>query len=160
MKYLVFSLLLLMLSCKQDEVVVSSSEINGTAKEVLSSFNEDEKLIKTVLMNQQNAWNEGSIDKFMEGYWKSEELTFIGRSGVNRGWQTTLDNYKKGYPDKAAMGELIFEVLELNRLADGVYRMIGTYELKREKDNPSGIFTLIWQRIDGNWVITSDQTCG
>jgi len=96
----------------------------------------------------------------MEGYWNSEELTFIGRTGINKGWQTTLENYKKGYPDKAAMGKLTFKVMQLDSLSNKVYRMIGTYALEREKDNTTGIFTLIWQYKNDQWLITSDQPCG
>ena len=124
------------------------------------TFKESSKEIKKVLNQQQAAWNKGDIDAFMEGYWNSEELTFIGRSGVNKGWQTTLDNYKKGYPDKDAMGKLSFDVVQLDSLSNEVYRMIGTYKLQRKEDEPSGIFTLIWQLKDGKWLITSDQTCG
>lgn len=119
--------------------------------------NED---IKTVLFQQQAAWNRGDIDAFMEGYWNSEELTFIGKSGVNRGWKTTLENYKKGYPDIETMGKLTFEVVQLDSLSNEVYRMIGKYALKRKQDEPTGIFTLIWQFKNGKWLITSDQTCG
>lgn len=38
----------------------------------------DEAAIKSVLLNQENAWNQGDVDKFMEGYWKSAGLTFAG----------------------------------------------------------------------------------
>jgi len=116
--------------------------------------------IKAVLMDQQEAWNAFDIPKFMEGYWKSEKLSFIGSRGITRGWQQTLDNYIKSYPDPAAMGKLDFEVIQLDVLSAEHAIMIGRYTLFREKDTPTGLFTLRWNKIDGDWKIVSDQTCG
>ena len=121
---------------------------------------EDSASIKQVLLDQQNAWNEGDIEMFMEGYWKSDSLSFISSRGVNKGWQETLDGYKKGYPTKEDMGELKFDILQLNRLSDAAYQMVGKYTLTRQNDMPSGFFTLIWRKISGKWVIVADQTCG
>lgn len=76
------------------------------------------------------------------------------------GWQKTLDNYKKSYPDKATMGKLSLEIIKLDILSTEAAIMIGRFTLLREKDKPTGLFTLIWKKIDGKWLITSDQTCG
>src|SRR5690348_407638 len=66
----------------------------------------EEKAIRQILEQQTEAWNNGDIEGFMQTYWKSDSLLFIGKNGVRRGWKETLENYKKGYPDKAAMGRL------------------------------------------------------
>lgn len=118
------------------------------------------KEITKVLLDQQNAWNAGNIDVFMQGYWQSDSLTFIGSKGLTYGWQKTLENYKKGYPDLATMGQLSFEIIKIDILSDAAAIMIGRYTLTREKDQPTGLFTLIWKKIDGRWLIVSDQTCG
>ena len=118
------------------------------------------KEIKKVLSAQQNAWNEGNIEVFMQGYWPSDSLTFIGSKGLTYGWKKTLDNYKKSYPDKATMGKLQFDILKLDILSADAAILIGRYTLIREKDQPTGLFTLVWKKIDGKWVIVSDQTCG
>jgi len=99
--------------------------------------------IKKVLFDQQDHWNNGSIDDFMKGYWHSDKLSFVGKSGVNRGWNTTLNNYKKNYPDRDAMGKLSFDILELRTLSRNSCYMIGKYTLERKSDRPSGHFTLI-----------------
>ena len=116
--------------------------------------------IKKVLYAQQEAWNDGDIEKFMEGYWNNEAMSFVGKSGVKYGWTTTLNNYKKGYPDVDAMGKLNFDVIELRPLSHDVYYMLGQYTLTRKEDKPTGYFSLIWQKIDGQWLITSDHTSG
>ena len=116
--------------------------------------------IKTVMKMQERAWSDGDVYQFMEGYWKSEDLSFVGKSGINKGWKTTLNNYIKGYPDKEAMGTLTFDVLEMNRISADAYHMIGRYTLIRKADEPTGLFTLIWKYIDGKWLIVSDHTSG
>ena len=61
----------------------------------------DKNEISLLLDKQVEAWNEGNLEKFMETYWKSDELSFVGSRGPTYGWEATLGNYKKGYPDKA-----------------------------------------------------------
>lgn len=116
-----------------------------------------EKEILAVMDMQEQAWSAGDIDVFMMGYWKSDSLMFVGRDGIKYGWKTTLDNYKKSYPDKAAMGKLEFEVLKLEVNEDAAY-MLGKWSLIREEDNPNGYFTLYWKKINGSWKITIDHT--
>ena len=77
----------------------------------------DETAIRQLLDKQTAAWNRGDIDRFMEGYWENDSLMFIGKSGVTYGWTNTLNNYKRGYPDTAAMGKLRFELLTVKRLS-------------------------------------------
>lgn len=117
----------------------------------------NEQEILVVMDMQEKAWNKGNIDEFMQGYWNSDSLMFIGKNGIKYGWKTTLENYKTSYPDKAAMGKLAFKVLKLEVNNDSAY-MLGEWNLKRELDNPGGYFTLYWKKIEGKWVITIDHT--
>lgn len=117
----------------------------------------EEIAIRKVLENQQAAWNAGDIERFMEGYWKSDSLQFIGRS-IRYGWKATLEGYKKGYPDKAAMGTLQFDLWQFRKLSEDVWLVTGKYTLIREKDKPSGPFTLIFRKIEGRWLIVYDHT--
>jgi hypothetical protein len=73
------------------------------------------------LAQQTSAWNNGKLDDFMNGYWQSDSLMFIGKSGITYGWQKTLDNYKKVYPDTASMGKLNFDLLSVKRLSDNYF---------------------------------------
>ena len=114
--------------------------------------------IKSVLAQQVKCWNAADIDCFMEGYWNSEELVFIGSSGPQYGWQTTLDNYKKRYPDKASMGQLNFDIISIDLVGEKHAMVVGKWALKRTIGDVSGHFSLLWQKIDGNWVIIKDHT--
>lgn len=119
----------------------------------------DRKEILNALENQRIAWNDGNIEKYMEGYWKSDSLRFIGKSGITYGWKATLERYKKSYPDKDAMGLLKFQVLSLEFLSPNTAFMIGKWDLKRKGDkNVGGYFTLIWEKIGRVWLITTDHS--
>src|SRR5579859_7010591 len=117
----------------------------------------DEASIRKVLDQQVKAWNEANIDEFMKGYWKSDSILFIG-STITSGWNNTLARYKKSYPDKGAMGQLRFDILRLDFISSDSYLITGKYFLTREKDSPSGIFTLLFKKKKGNWVIVYDHT--
>lgn len=139
-------------------IVVTMSLSCSTTKRISNA--DAESAIRAVMKMQEKAWSDGDVYQFMEGYWKSENLSFVGRNGINKGWQTTLDNYIKGYPTKDAMGTLTFDILEMNRISDHAYHMIGRYMLARKEDKPTGLFTLIWKYMDGKWLIVSDHTSG
>ena len=114
--------------------------------------------ILEVMTKQSAAWNRGDVAGFMQGYWNSDKLVFASGDQVTRGWQPTLDRYKKSYDSKAKMGELTFTDIEVNVLSKEIAVVLGSWALKREKDNPKGKFTLIFQRLKEGWQIIHDHT--
>lgn len=116
--------------------------------------------IHQVLDKQSQSWNKGDIDVFMEGYWNNENLTFVGSRGITYGWAQTLANYKKSYPTFEKMGKLKFDIIKTEILSDTDAYVLGKYTLYREADEPSGYFTLVWRKVNGQWKIISDQTSG
>lgn len=127
----------------------------------LSSFAQsgrNKMAIRKVLSAQVDAWNTGNIDNFMKGYWQNDSLMFIGKSGITYGWKQTLDNYKKHYPDTAAMGKLTFHLLELKSLSSFYCFVTGKWDLQRSSGSLGGYFTLLFKKINGNWFIVADHT--
>ncbi len=118
----------------------------------------DDANIRQLLTVQTAAWNRGDIDGFMQTYWKSDSLMFIGKSGVTRGWQKTLENYKKGYPDTAAMGKLAFDIITIKSLSPDYYYVVGKWMLKRSIGDISGHYDLLLRKVNGRWVIISDHS--
>lgn len=118
----------------------------------------DETAVRNLLAEQTKQWNRGDIPAFMNTYWKSDSLMFIGKNGVTYGWQKTLDNYKKNYPDAAAMGKLKFELLEVKRLSGLYFFVVGKWHLARSIGDIGGIFTLLLQKHTGKWLIISDHS--
>ena len=121
----------------------------------------DEKIkteIRRVMDEQVAAWNAGSVDGFMKGYWNSPELKFVSGANVTRGWQPTLERYKKTYDSKAKMGALAFSDLEITVLSGDAAIVLGSWALAREKDNPHGKFTLVFRKFRDGWKIILDHT--
>ena len=119
----------------------------------------DWKPIEEMLKQQETAWNRGDIDGFMEPYWKSDSLRFIGKKGITYGWQNTLQNYQKSYPDPETMGKLAFTILHTEQLSPTVITMTGKWSLARTKqENLSGYFSLLWKKLKGKWQIVSDHS--
>ncbi len=117
-----------------------------------------ETAIRSILAQQSSAWNRGDIEGFMKGYWKNDSLMFIGKKGITYGWQNTLDNYKKGYPDKEAMGKLRFSIIQVKNLSEQYQQVTGQWQLKRNIGDLEGYFTLLFRKIKGQWVIISDHS--
>ncbi len=118
----------------------------------------DEITIRTILKDQTEAWNEGNIEMFMKGYWKSDSLLFVGKNGVTYGWNNTLKNYQKNYPDKTAMGKLAFDILLVKKQSAEFYYVVGKWMLTRTIGNLNGHYTLIFQKINNEWVIIADHS--
>ena len=121
------------------------------------SFCQEKDILK-VMTTQQIAWNNGDIDGFMKGYWKNDSLLFIGSKGPTYGWQKTLDNYKKSYPNKEKMGILEFSDIKVRMLGKNYAYVFGKWKLVRTNDSPNGIYTLIFQKFKDGWKIISDHT--
>jgi hypothetical protein len=118
----------------------------------------DKTAILQVLEGQRQSWNQGDIEQYMQGYWKSDSLKFIGKSGLTYGWENTLKNYKKGYPDKEAMGQLVFEIISTELVGKDAAFITGKWTLNRSKGNIGGHFSLLFKKIKGKWLIVADHS--
>lgn len=144
-----FSLLIL-LSCGMN---------NSKNIDIVTQDTNEIDAIKKVLTTQKECWNNGDIDGFMKGYWNSEELIFTSlKHKPAYGWNSTLERYKNSYPTKASMGELKFEIVDIELMSDTTSTLFGKWELIREKDHPNGVFWLDLKKFDKNWLITKDST--
>jgi ketosteroid isomerase-like protein len=124
-----------------------------------SQSTQDQEDVKKILSEQQSLWNQGKIEAFMEYYQKSEDLKFIGKNGITKGWNATLERYLKSYPNREAMGQLTFQILEVD-ISDGKTAwVLGKWDLQRPKlGNLGGHFTLLMKKINGKWLVLRDHT--
>ena len=118
----------------------------------------DKQAILNLLEQQRGDWNKGDLEAFMQGYWKSDSLLFVGESGPTYGWQKTLDNYKKGYPDKASMGVLTFGIKKVELITKDRAFVLGSWNVKSEKEELKGFFTLLLRKIEGVWKVIVDHS--
>lgn len=123
-----------------------------------TSEKEDKDSILAVLKAQRLAWSDNNIEKFMEGYWKSDSLKFYGSNGVTYGWENTLERYKQAYPSADHTGTLSFKINDISKITEGAYYVMGEYHLKRTVGNATGIFMIIFKRINGEWKIIADTS--
>lgn len=122
------------------------------------NLQENRAVITRVLLEQQAAWNRGDVDAFLDGYWHSPKLTFLGSSGISRGWDGVRSRYRRTYPDRAAMGKLDFSGLEFRFLGPDVALVLGHWHLARKSGDVGGVFSLVWQRGPAGWKIIHDHT--
>lgn len=121
---------------------------------------EDKTAIKSVMKLQEKAWSQNDLEGFMKGYWKSDSLKFYGSSGLTYGWEKTLANYKKGYPTKDHSGTLTFKINDISKIENNSYWVMGEYFLSRKVGDANGIFLIIFRKINGEWKIVADMSCG
>lgn len=114
--------------------------------------------IQAVLEAQARAWNEGDIDRFMETYWKSEQLTFSSGGQTTRGWIKTKESYVERYPTRERMGKVSFTELEVTLLGDSAAMVLGRWKLDRDAEPLAGNFTLVLRKLDDRWLIIHDHT--
>ncbi len=114
--------------------------------------------IRRVMDKQVAAWNRGDIDGFMQGYWRSPLMTFVSGDTVRRGWQETLDNYKRSYNTREKMGVLTFSELEIEIFSTTSAKVLGRWKVAHEPKDNQGRFTLIFRKFKAGWKIVHDHT--
>ena len=115
--------------------------------------------MRKVLDDQVIAWNKGDLRGFMDGYWQSTELSFYSGKNKTKGWQATLERYRKKYQGEGKeMGKLTFSELDVQLLGSNHALVRGRWQLTLAKENPSGLFTLIFRKVPAGWRIVHDHT--
>ena len=136
-----------------------SEEILDQAKSK-TDFQSTRNAVQKVLADQAKAWNEGNIDGFMQGYWHSDSLKFITKNGIRMGYDSVAINYKKSYDTKDKLGRLNFNNLSISPLdlRHTIVQVTGKWEVIQKDKTLSGIFSLLFRQIDGQWKIIVDHT--
>jgi ketosteroid isomerase-like protein len=126
----------------------------------LKTASKQELDIIKVLVAQEDAWNKGDLQAFIQGYKNSPDTLFVTHQ-VFRGVDGMIDEYRHNYPTKAAMGTLGFSELEVHPLDEKFAVVLGKYHLDRGKKdggNADGIFSLVFEKTDQGWKIIVDHT--
>ncbi|MDI1233398.1 MAG: DUF4440 domain-containing protein [bacterium] len=113
------------------------------------------------MQNQLKAWNNGSVDGFMLGYWHSDSLKFITQKGIRMGYDSVTANYKRHYNTPEKMGQLSFDHLVFNTLDthSEIVQCTGQWHVVTKGiSGGSGLFSLLFKQINGEWKIIVDHT--
>ena len=139
----------------QAQTETSQSETNQQVRD------EAEEGIKHMLVSQIEAWNQGQLETFMQGYWHSPELTFFSGAAITKGWEPTLQRYRDRYKSQGReMGQLQFQDLKIDVLGRKSAVVTGKFQLTMSNGNtPHGLFTLIVKKMPAGWRIVHDHTC-
>lgn len=130
------------------------AEAQSRAAEVAASHD----AIRAVLTDQEQAWNRGDIEGFMQGYAQTDSLRFASGGTVRYGWRRTLEGYQRRYPDAAAMGTLTFDSVDVQMLGAEHALVFGRWQLQRADDAPGGLFSLVFRNRPEGWRIVHDHT--
>jgi uncharacterized protein (TIGR02246 family) len=109
------------------------------------------------------SWNAGDLEGFLDDYWRSDELTFSGGTGVTRGWEDVRERYLRSYwAPGVSRDSLRFEGLAVTALGEDHALALGEYVLYRPDTEEvlagTGHFSLVLRRLDGQWRIIHDHT--
>ncbi len=114
--------------------------------------------IKMILSEQEKAWNMGNLDGFMLYYWNNEELKFVSKNGIKKGWNSVYNSYQKAYAAKGEMGTLNFSEITIHGINNKNALVTGNWKVVNQKGIQQGLFTLWFKKIDGKWLIVMDHT--
>ena len=117
-----------------------------------------ERKIRSMLERQEVAWNDGDLERYMRGYWKSDSTVFASGGTVSRGWQATLERFRHNYGTAERMGQLTFEIHAIDFLTNEWAKVLGNWKIDRKDENLHGLFTLVCREINGDWKIIHDHT--
>lgn len=157
---IVYSLIFICSLWSCTEKMIDKNAAPQSKSQSQTTIAQDKEAILKVMKNQEIAWSKNDLEGFMKGYIKSDSLKFYGKSGLTKGWQQTLDNYKKGYPTKQHSGTLTFTINDISKIENDSYWVMGEYFLSREVGDANGVFMIIFKNIDGSWKIVADMSCG
>ncbi|MCP4709007.1 MAG: DUF3225 domain-containing protein [Planctomycetes bacterium] len=147
MKLLSITLILLLasLSCQSlTSVVPNQSDIKAA--------------VTAVIQQQQTDWNAGSVEDFMQGYFRSDSMRFASGGDVFYGFDAALRRFQTSYPDRQAMGTLFFSDIDVAVVSPDAAFAFGRWALTREPDHPNGLFTLLFRKTPDGWRIIHDHT--
>lgn len=133
--------------------------VNANAQK--STDVQSEAAIRAVLDAQTEAWNKGSLEEFMKGYWRSPKLTFYSAGNKRAGYDAVLERYRKTYQSEGReMGKVSFTDVEVEMLGKKAAIVRGRWGLTlSDGKKMGGLYTLIFRHFKKEgWKIIHDHT--
>ncbi len=115
--------------------------------------------VDALLDSSAEAWNGGDLDGFLYWYERSPETTFMGSTGLTRGWNTVRGRYVERFQPGAERDSLRFEDLETRPLGPGLGLATARYVLfQGDSITSHGVFTLVLEETSEGWRIVHDHS--
>ncbi len=127
--------------------------------------------VSDLLKTQAEAWNRGDLEAFCSAY--TDDAAFVTPKGLTRGRSAVLERYRASYPDKAAMGWLSFQFLEVKPVRGMEVSLLGDARPGRihavtviarwsltgaDGKTRSGLTLLVLHRAGDSWRIVQDAS--
>ena len=129
---------------------------------VLSSITLAQSLdtgLRTILDEQTAAWNRGDLMGFMQGYWRSPEVTFFSGDSIIKGWESTLQRYRDKYQSAGQLGQLSFTDENIQMLGPNAALVTARWHLvMTDGKKLEGLTTLLCRRLGEGWRIVHDHS--
>lgn len=114
--------------------------------------------VKTALDGQVAAWNSGRLEDAMAYYYNSDDLLWVSRAGIERGYQPILDSYLKDFEDRSKMGTYSYEPLHIESLTSKSVYYVYRWKIELNgKKIMGGVSSQIWKKHDKRWLIFSEH---
>lgn len=116
--------------------------------------------LRKMLDDQTAAWNRGDLDSFMQGYWRSPDVTFFSGDKIVKGWEQTLQRYRDRYQSGGKeMGKLSFTDEKIDVLAPDAAVVTARWHLQMPDGKKlEGLTTLLCKRMKDGWRIVHDHS--
>jgi len=114
--------------------------------------------VESLLRTQSEAWTHGDLEKFCWVY--SDDATFLTPSGLTHGRQAVLDRYRAKYKDKAGMGTLALQMLEIRAFTPpDVLSVVARWTLTwPDRPKAEGLTLLVFTKTKDGWRIVQDAS--
>jgi|SRR6516165_1261738 beta-aspartyl-peptidase (threonine type) len=149
-----------MRSCLIRSLAVVLAAAGSLEARAQAAPNTTEAAIRSLLQQQVDAWNRHDLEGFMAGYWKSPELTFFSGGAETKGWEPTLERYRRSYQAEGKeMGKLEMSHTQVVPLSPEAAYVLGHWHLTMsDGKTPHGLYTLILRKFPEGWRIIHDHT--
>ncbi len=111
------------------------------------------------LEQQVAAWNRGDIEGALAFYWNSPMMTWVSKSGVERGFAAFADGMRKDFAKAPeTMGTYSADVLETRGLGRDDALLVTRWQITRGgKRLMGGISTQVWRRAGRRCVVVLEH---
>jgi len=115
---------------------------------------------RQMLDDQTAAWNRGDLVDFMQGYWHSPDVTFFSGDTIIKGWESTLERYRKRYQGSGKeMGKLSFSNENIEMLGADAAMVTARWHLEMSDGKTlEGLTTLLCRHMKDGWRIVHDHS--
>ncbi len=128
--------------------------INSTA----IAQTKDQQEIIALMRVEEEVWNKGDIEGYVNLYADEDSTRMIYSSGVTYGKDSILAFYKKYWP-KEKMGKLTLRHDSIEKLSDKYYYVSGYFNVDLPSGkNVKGRFSGLVKKIKGKWYLYTDHS--